>query len=208
VAAKHPEAAPSILGLTGPIACGKTSVGNLLLGLGALDRIDADQVIHELMKAGTDTTRLVERAFGAEIIAADGSVDRRELGARVFSDSAALRRLESLTHPAVGPAIRAKVERFAGREGVVVLDAVKLLQSDLADLCSAIWVVQCRRGEELRRLTEDRAMTQPEAEQRIAAQPDFDDPRVSAVIHNSGSLDEMRAEVRRRWEEFVTRDAR
>jgi dephospho-CoA kinase len=206
VAAKRQEAAPRILGLTGPIACGKTTVGNLLLEFGALERIDADEVVHELMKAGTDTTRLVERAFGAEIIAADGSVDRGALGARVFSDPAALRRLESLTHPAVGPAIQARVERFAGREGVVILDAVKLLQSDLADLCSAVWVVQCTREEELQRLIEDRAMTQLEADQRIAAQPDFDDPRVSAVIDNSGSLDETRAEVRRRWQEFVMGD--
>ena len=208
MAAEHPETAPRILGLTGPIACGKTTVGNLLLELGALDRIDADEVVHELMQAGTDTTRLVERTFGAETIAADGSVDRRELAARVFSDPTALRRLESLTHPAVGPAIRAKINRFADREGVVVLDAVKLLQSDLAGLCSAIWVVQCGRGEELRRLIEDRAMTQTEADGRIAAQPGFDDPRVSAVIDNSGSWDETRAEVRRRWEEFMAGEGR
>jgi dephospho-CoA kinase len=206
VAAKHPETAPRILGLTGPIACGKTTVGAILLDLGALARIDADEVVHELMEAGTATTCHVERAFGTAVIAASCAVDRAALGARVFADPEALRRLEDIVHPAVRSAIRGRIERFAGREGVVILDAVKVLQSDLADLCMAVWVVQCPREEELRRLTEDRAMSPQEAGDRIAAQPAFDDPRVSAVIDNSGSLEQLRAEVGRWWAEFTARE--
>jgi dephospho-CoA kinase len=203
VAAEHPETTPRILGLTGPIACGKSTIGTILLELGALDRIDADEVVHELMAAGTETTRQVEREFGAEVIAPTGAVDRAALGARVFADQEALRRLEQIVHPAVRLAIRRKISGFAGQTGVVVLDAVKLLQSDLANLCSTIWVVNCTPGEELRRLREDRGMSMQAATDRIAAQPDFDDSRVSHAIDNSGRLEQTKAEVRRLWNEFT-----
>lgn len=199
----HPETTQRILGLTGPIAGGKTTVGTMLLELGARVRIDADEVVHELMESGTETTRRVERTFGSEIVASSGAVDRAALGARVFADAVALRRLEGIVHPAVNQAIRGQIERYAGRGGVVVIDAVKLLQSELVELCTAIWVVQCTRVEVLRRLIEVRGMSAHAANDRIAAQPAFDDPRVSAVIDNSGSLEQTRAEVARLWAERI-----
>ena len=207
MAARNPQATPRILGLTGPIACGKSTVGSMLLQLGALARIDADEVVHELMRPGTETTRRIEYAFGPEVISPDRSVDRKTLGERVFSNAEPLHDLEEIVHPAVDSAIRTRLERFAGVRGIVVLDAVKLLQTDLAELCSAIWVVRCSSGEELRRLMANRGMTQSEAEKRIASQPDFVDPRVSAVIDNSGTLDDTCAEVAMRWRAFVTGDA-
>jgi len=96
----------------------------------------------------------------------------------------------------------ARAELPVGLDGIVVLDAVKLLQSNLADLCSAIWVVQCTCDEELRRLTEDRAMSSEDADNRLAAQPSFDDPRVTAVIDNSGTQEQTLAQVRRLWDEL------
>lgn len=206
MAAEHPPTTPRILGLTGPIACGKTTVGTMVLELGALARIDADAVVHELMAAGTETTYQVERQFGAGVIARSGAVDRAALGARVFADQEALRRLEEIVHPAVRHTVRQRIRGFTGRAGAVVLDAVKLLQSDLAGLCSTIWVVTCTREDELRRLKEDRGMTLPAATDRIAAQPNFDDPRVSHVIDNSGRLEQTRAEVRRLWDEFMAEE--
>jgi dephospho-CoA kinase len=190
--------------LTGPIACGKTTVGTMLLELGALERIDADEVVHELMMAGTETTRQVEREFGMDVIAPNGAVDRAALGARVFANREALRSLEQIVHPEVRLAIRRRISGLAGQTGVVVLDAVKLLQSDLADLCSIILVVNCTTEEELRRLREDRGMTLQAATDRIAAQPDFDDPRVSHVIDNSGRLEQTQAEVRRLWDQLTS----
>jgi dephospho-CoA kinase len=206
VAERHSEAAPRILGLTGPIACGKTAVGTMLLRIGAAARIDADEVVHELMQPNTETTRRIEHAFGDAVIASNGAVDRRVLGKRVFSDPAALLELERIVHPAVRPAIQRKLEDLAGDKGIVVLDAVKLLQSDLADLCTAIWAVHCGRDQELRRLIDDRAMSEEDAWSRLAAQPAFDDPRVSVVIDNSGTREETLAQVRREWEE-LTRQA-
>lgn len=203
MAARDPQATPHILGLTGPIACGKTTVGTMLLQLGALERIDADEVVHELMQPGTEITHRIEQAFGPGVIASDGAVDRKALGKHVFSNSDALHELEGIVHPAVRPAIRTRLKHLAGDRGVVILDAVKLLQSDLADECSAIWVVQCRVEEAFRRLKDDRGMSPQEARNRLAAQPPFDDPRVSRVIDNSGDREQTMAQVREGWEQLT-----
>lgn len=203
MASDDSKATPRVLGLTGPIACGKTTVGTMLLDLGALARIDADEVVHELMAAGTETTRLIGAAFGDDVIAPNGAVDRKALGNRVFAAPEALERLESIVHPAVRPAVRTKLAHHAHRPGVVILDAVKLLQSDLAELCTAIWLVQCDRREEFRRLTQERSLTPEAARARLDAQPSFDDPRVTAVIDNSGRLEQTRAQVERQWQEFT-----
>ena len=125
------------------------------------------------------------------------------LGERVFSNAGALRDLEEIVHPAVRANIRARLASLVGARGIVVLDAVKLLQSDLADICSAVWVVQCDPEEELRRLREDRGMSTQEARGRLAAQPSFDDPRVSRVIDNSGDREHTRSQVRQGWEELT-----
>lgn len=192
-------AAPRILGLTGPIACGKSTVGDLLLDLGALERIDADQVVHTLMEPGTPTSRQIEAEFGSEILRPNGRVDRPRLAEVVFADTGALRALERIVHPAVRQAIRARLEDLEGREGVVVVDAVRLLQSDLLPLCDAVWVVQCVRESQVERLTAIRKMTLKAAEGRLAAQPSFEHPRVTRVIQNSGSMDELREQVQTAW---------
>jgi dephospho-CoA kinase len=193
------SAAPRILGLTGPIACGKTTVGNLLLELGALERIDADESVHELMAPGTPTTARIAGEFGPEILATDGAVDRAKLAEIVFADRGALRRLEQIVHPAVRKAIRERIAGMAGREGVVVVDAVKLLQSDLLELCSAVWVVRCERPAQMERLMNTRGMAVEAAQGRLAAQPSFDHPLVTAVIENCRSLKQLRREVEAEW---------
>jgi dephospho-CoA kinase len=199
---RDPGATPRILGLTGPIGCGKTTVGDLLGELGALERIDADRVVHELMAAGTATSREVGRAFGPEALKADGSVDRAALARIVFADAVARTRLEAIVHPAVRRAIRQRIEELKGRRGIVVVDAVRLLQSDLLPLCDWVWVVRCDEGEQRRRLRENRGMDEESIEGRLAAQPSFDHPRVTRVIDNSGSVEELRRQVERMWSEL------
>jgi dephospho-CoA kinase len=186
-----------ILGLTGPIACGKTTVGNILLELGATERIDADTVVHRLMVAGTPTTRRIVERFGDDILAEDGSVDRRALAGRVFGDPSALRDLEAITHPEVRLETLRRLQVHS--EGVIVIDAVKLLQSELLPLCDAVWVVRCDPEVELRRLKRRNGLTKEEAQTRIAAQPSFDSPAVGVVIDNSGSVDELRRHVEEAW---------
>lgn len=193
---------PYILGLTGPIACGKTTVGDLLLELGAIERIDADRVVHGLMTAGTPVTREIAEAFGTGVLATDGSVDRARLGEIVFANPTALRRLEAIVHPGVRREIQRMLAGLRGRQGVVVLDAVRLLQSELLPLCQSVWVVRCDPAEQRRRLTENRGMTESQAESRRAAQPSFESSAVTYVIDNSGSLEDLCRQVEGGWREL------
>lgn len=193
-------AAPRILGLTGPIGCGKTTVGDLLCELGALERIDADRVVHELMQAGTVTSREIAEVFGAEVLNADGSVNRPALAAIVFADPEARTRLEGIVHPAVRRAIRRRIEELSGRDGIVVVDAVRLLQSDLLPLCDWIWVVRCPEKEQRRRLRENRGMDEDSISGRLLAQPSFDHAGVTTVIENSGSQEDLQRQVAALWQ--------
>jgi len=195
--------APRILGLTGPIACGKSTVGDLLLELGALERIDADQAVHQLMLSGTPTTGQIRSTFGPQVINPDGSVDRTALGELVFADSQALARLEAIVHPAVRQVIHSRLADVSQHTDIVVVDAVKLLQSELLELCDAVWVVCCSADTQMRRLRETRHMTEAAAQSRIAAQPSFDHTRVTTVIDNSGSREDLRREVEQAWSALI-----
>jgi dephospho-CoA kinase len=117
----------------------------------------------------------------------------------VFGDPA-LRDLEAIVHPEVRAEIRQRVRSYAGQDGVVVVDAVKLLQSDLLPLCEAVWVVQCTRQVEMARLVDIRGLSPDKARQRLDAQPVFDSPAVTWVIENSGSFAELESQVRAAWE--------
>lgn len=199
MAAKREGAATHILGVTGPIGCGKSTVGDLLLDLGARECIDADDVVHILMMPGTSTTKRIESEFGSELLAPDGSMDRGKLGSLVFADPGALHRLEAIVHPAVREAIRDRLQELQDQTGVVIVDAVKLLQSDLLELCDAVWVVRCAPREQRRRLTETRGLTPEETTGRLAAQPSFEHAAVTSVVDNSGTLASLRAAVTAAW---------
>lgn len=203
MAGRHQTESPLVLGLTGPIACGKTTVGDILLELGALERIDADRVVHELMGPSSPLAAEVAATFGERMLGPDGAVDRAALARIVFSDPEELRRLESISHPAVRREIRRRLEALSGASGVVVVDAVKLLQSDLLPLAHEVWVVACDPREEVRRLTERRNMAADDAAARLEAQPSFEHPAVSRVIRNNGSLMELRENVERAWVELT-----
>src|SRR5687768_13795913 len=122
---------PYIIGLTGNIACGKSTVLRRLAELGA-EVIDADLVVHALMEPGQAVWAAVREGFGPGVFAPDGRIDRRALAAIVFSDPAELLRLEELSHPAVRVQIMAQVAEAAGR-GVraMVIDAIKLFEGGL-----------------------------------------------------------------------------
>ena len=120
---------PYRIGLTGNIACGKSTVGRLLVARGA-EYIDADRLVHALMKPGTpENAQIVER-FGPEVRAADGRIDRPRLGSIVFADPAALKDLEAILHPGVRAEIRRRLA--ASTAPVIVVDAIKLFEGGLA----------------------------------------------------------------------------
>ncbi len=195
---------PYILGVTGNIASGKTTVGRMALDLGATLYIDADAIVHALYAPGQPVHAAVAAAFGAGVLAPDGQIDRRALGALVFNDPAALRRLEAIAHPAVESAIVAQLAPLPA-ESIAVVDAVKLLEGGLARRCDAVWLVTCDPAEQRRRLIADRAMTPAEADARLAAQPDraAQTHLVQAIIDNSGALDATRAQVVAAWARFI-----
>ena len=195
---------PHLLGITGNIACGKTTIGKMLLDLGAARYIDADAVVHDLYRPGQPIYTAVVQSFGADVLAADGQIDRKILGGRVFGDPAALHQLEALTHPAVHAAVVDLLAELPP-EAIVVLDAVKLLEGGMALGCDAVWLVTCDVAEERRRLTEERGMTTAEAEARLAAQPSNAARRslVDVVIDNSGTLAATQAQVSAAWHQFI-----
>jgi dephospho-CoA kinase len=193
----------TLVGLTGNIACGKSTVVAMLRELGAAV-IDADAVTHELQRPGQPVYAAIVEAFGPGVIEAPGGpLDRRALAAIVFADPAELRRLEAIVHPAVRAHIWAWIDgQAAARPGsVAVVDAIKLLEAGWREACDSIWVVTCRPEQQLARLVATRGMSEAEARRRIEAQPPQADKVAQAdvVIDNSGDLAATRAQVEAAW---------
>jgi dephospho-CoA kinase len=195
---------PYILGLTGNIASGKTTVGLLLLELGAAEYIDADTVVHELYLPGRPLVAELAQEFGPGVVDAEGGVDRKALGDLVFNDAVRLRRLEEIVHPLVFSALSGRMREIP-EDGVGVLDAVKLVESGYGSLCHGLWIVTCPPQIQLERLMTTRGMTETEARARLASQPHLE-PKLSlasAVIDNSGTLDDLRRQVTVAWNAFL-----
>jgi len=190
---------PYRIGLTGNIATGKSTVGRMLAQLGA-EVIDADQVAHATLAPGGVAYDDVIAAFGAEILAPDGTIDRGKLGDIVFSDAEALAQLERLVHPPVIAEVRRRIA--ASLAPVVVVEAIKLLESGVASDYNAIWVTTCPETAQVKRLMKSRRFTREEALRRIRAQPPQAEKlaRADVIIDTSGSLDETRAQVSTAWE--------
>src|SRR5258708_4604805 len=195
-----------ILGITGNIACGKTTVGKMLLELGVEKYIDADALVHQLYLSGQPIAREVAAAFGTDVMAADGSVDRKALGERVFGDASALRRLEEIVHPAVGQAMLGSLASVSAN-GIAVIDAVKLLEGGSGAFCQSKWLVVCPEEQELARLMARNELSEAEARARLQAQPSVERrlPLVDEVIDNGGSLEETRRQVDAAFQRFCAR---
>ena len=194
---------PRIIGITGNIACGKTAVGHMLLELGAERYIDTDAVVHKLYQNDQALAFKVVEAFGRGVVASDGNIDRKTLGAIVFQDDEAMRRLEAIVHPAVGQALADELASVTP-SGIVVIDAVKLLEGGSGKLAQSKWMVVCPEELEYARLVARNRLNPEEALARIRAQPSVVDRLllVDEVIDNSGSLDETRKQVAAAYERF------
>ena len=145
-AGRASAARPVRIGLTGPIGCGKSTIAGWLGELGARV-VDADRIARDATPPGSPELAAVVGEFGPGVLQPDGTLDRRTLGRIVFADRAALARLEAIIHPAVRPRILA-VLATADRDGVpaVVIEAIKLVEGGLADLCDEVWLVTCDPG--------------------------------------------------------------
>ncbi|MFN3336602.1 MAG: dephospho-CoA kinase [Thermomicrobium sp.] len=195
---------PYVIGLTGNIACGKSLVLRELAALGA-ETIDADQVAREVMAPGSPVLAAITETFGHDVLRPDGSLDRRTLGAIVFRDPEALRRLEAITHPVIVAEIRRRVAE--SNRPVVVIDAIKLFESSLARDCDEVWVVTCRPDQQLVRLMARDALSKEEALARIQAQPPQEEKiaRADHIIDNSGSIEATRQQVQALWREVLAK---
>lgn len=187
-----------LIGLTGNIACGKSSVAAMLAEMGA-EVIDADALVHQLMVPGSDSWREIVETFGQGVLRHDGTVDRGQLGEVVFRDPGALEQLEAILHPRVR---RLAEERIAASPSpVVVLEAIKLIEAGWASRVDSVWVVTCRREQQLERLRARRGLSLAEAELRVRAQSPAAEKlkHADVVIDNSGSPRETRAQVENGW---------
>lgn len=195
-----------IVGLTGNIGTGKSTVARMLADLGATV-IDADKVAHEVMRAGTSAHAAVVEKFGPGVLTPAGEIDRKRLGALVFADSMALARLEAIVHPATIREIQRRIENTTA--GVVVVEAIKLIEAGMADAYDSVWVTICQREQQIQRIVNERGLSWAEAEQRVRAQPPQEEKiaRADVVIDNSRSLSQTRGQVQAAWEHlFRERD--
>lgn len=199
-----------VIGLTGGIASGKSTVARLLEKRGALV-IDADRIGHEVLAPGGPAFEAVVERFGEEILDAGGRVDRAKLGALVFSDPDARRDLEAITHPVIYAEIVRRLDEVRRSDRVVVLDAPLLVET-LPDRgrslgLLALVVVAADVGDQVTRLIGDRGMTGEGARARIGAQapPERKLAAADYVIDNRGSVEDLEWGVELLWNDLVAR---
>ncbi len=189
-----------VVGLTGGIGSGKSTVSEMLAARGAVI-VDADVLAREVLAPGGPAYAGVLERFGPSIVRGDGTVDRAALAGIVFSDAAALADLNALTHPPVKALIAERLAEEASGDAVVVL-VIPLLAETGRYPTAGVIVVDCPEDVAVRRLVERRGMTEDAARRRLSAQISRSARLAIAdrVIPNSGSLDDLRVEVDRAWE--------
>jgi dephospho-CoA kinase len=193
------------VGLTGGIASGKSTVSAILAELGAVV-IDADAIAREVVARGTPGLDAVVAAFGAELLTPDGDLDRPAMGALVFADPEARKRLEAIIHPLVHRR-SAELEAGASDHAVVVHDIPLLAEVGRAGSFDAVVVVDAPTELQVSRMVEDRGWTREEAASRIAAQASREERLAIAthVVDNTGTLAELRERVEQVYAELAAR---
>lgn len=192
-----------LIALTGGIASGKSTIARRLAELGAVV-VDADQIVRDVQSPGSEVLARIEDAFGADVISADGALDRAALGAMVFGDPERLARLNAIVHPAVRAESQRRFEAAAAAEpgGVVVYDVPLLVEARVDDPWDLIVVAHAPAQERRRRLVELRGMAEQAAQERIDAQVS-DERRLAIadeVVDTSGSLEQTMLQTDALWE--------
>jgi dephospho-CoA kinase len=192
-----------VIGLTGNVATGKSIVRKMLEHLGAYG-IDADLLAHRAIKKDAPGYQPVVTAFGTWILKPDQEIDRGKLGRLVFANPDALTILENIVHPLVLQAIDLIIRNT--QQQVVVIEAVKLLETNLNQVCDIIWVTYSQADQQRARMIENRKMIEAEAQTRIDAQPAQDRKIAEAhvVIRNTGTIEETWRQVLAAWKRNVS----
>lgn len=188
-----------VIGLTGNIGSGKSTVLSMLEQLGA-KVVDADDLVHEVMQQGLPVWQAIVDTFGEGVLTPQGDIDRKKLASLVFDDAEALRRLEEIVHPAVDERLREITA--SSNEPVVAVEAVKIMQSSVYGEIDSLWLVTCPTEERLQRLLRARDIDAEDVEERLRAQmaQEKQAELADVVIDNSGSLDHTWEQVRTEWE--------
>jgi dephospho-CoA kinase len=192
-----------LVGLTGGIGSGKSTVSSLLAEHGAVI-IDADALVRELQAPGSPVLEQMAERFGPEIVRGDGSLDRAAVAAIVFNDETALKALNDIVHPALAVEVTRRIDAARGTDDVVVLDFPLLAERPRQGL-SATVVVDVPVDTAVERLVASRGMDAADARARIANQVSREERLAIAthVIDNSGDLDSLRVQVDALWEQVV-----
>ncbi len=191
-----------VIGLTGGIGSGKSTVSQCLAELGAVI-LDADKVGHEAFKPNTEAWHEVVAAFGRQILTPNGEIDRKKLGEIVFSKPESLSRLNRIMHPRMYDMVKAQIEEYR-RQGVdvVVLEAAALLEANWTSLADEVWVTVAPEAMVLERLKKQRGLEEEQTLARIHSQLSSEEriKHANVVINNDGDLDEMKTKVKELWE--------
>ncbi|MBM3139707.1 MAG: dephospho-CoA kinase [Chloroflexi bacterium] len=199
-----------VIGLTGGIASGKSTVAAQLQELGA-KIIDADRLGHRVYEPGTAGFQKVVNAFGHDIVARDGTIDRRVLGGKVFGAPEEMERLTDIVWPEIRKLAAAEISehRRKDRHGIVVLEAAVLFEARWEDLVDEVWVTTVKIATAVDRLMTRNGLTEEQAMARIQSQMSNRErlARADVKIDNSGTLEELRRRVERQWKQLQKRIA-
>jgi dephospho-CoA kinase len=189
-----------VVGLTGGIGSGKSTVAALLANRGAVV-VDADAVTRDVQRAGTPVFDAMVARFGPGIVAPDGELDRAAVADIVFTDADALADLNAIVHPAVGAEILRRMEALARTDETVVLDVPLMVESRRAYPVAGLIVVDVDPDVAVRRLVEHRGMREPDVRARMTRQASRAErlARADRVIDNSGTLADLRRQVDDTW---------
>jgi dephospho-CoA kinase len=193
-----------IIGLTGSIGSGKSTVASMLKELGAAI-IDSDRVGHEVLNPGTPGWREVVKTFGRDILSRDDTIDRRKLAGVVFNNGESLSRLNQIVHPRIEDEVRSRLKTFQKqKQDVVVIEAALIGEAGWTSLAEQIWVVKSSRDVTLNRLAE-RGVSQGDALARMAAQKPAEEQVKHGllIINNDGSLADLRMKVEKLWQKLL-----
>jgi dephospho-CoA kinase len=196
-----------IIGLTGGIGSGKSTVAGFLAGLGAAV-IDLDKVGHEVIQPGSAIFRRLVREFGEDILSAAGDIDRARLGDIVFRDTQALAHLNRIVHPAIDKEIEKRIGEYRRRGvKVVVLEAAAILEAGRAAQADEIWVTAAPEATVLKRLSERSGYSEEDSRARLRSQLSTEErvKHADVIIDTDCSREELEGRVKKEWDKLVIR---
>jgi dephospho-CoA kinase len=197
-----------LVGLTGGLASGKSTVAGMLARRGAVI-VDADELSRSAVAPGTPGLARIVESFGQGVLDSAGGLDRQALAAIVFADETKRRVLESIVHPEVFRLLGEVVERHRDSDAVVVFDAPLIVETGFDRACDVVVVVTSPPEAQVARVARTRAMTEEEARSRIASQvsPAYRESRADVVMRNDGTHEELEHQVDALWENLRARAA-